>query len=212
MPTSFKRTGSGLILDFGGVLTTPIADSVAAFEQSEGLTPGLYERLVYGTASGRELHFAVERGEVSQADWNVAVAQLLSVEPENLMGRTMAALKPSQLVIDAAQFLRARGVRVGILTNSVGFAPYNPYDGYELETRYDALVVSEREGLRKPDPAIYKVMLDRLGVPATSCVFVDDIVTNLDPARDLGMTTVLAQDVCQIVYDLQSIFAISLQS
>ncbi|MEZ0070265.1 putative hydrolase of the HAD superfamily [Streptacidiphilus sp. MAP12-20] len=212
MSTSMMRTGSGLILDFGGVLTTPIAHSITAFEESEGLTPGLYERLVHGTAPGRDLHYALERGEVSQADWNATIAQLLGVEPENLMGRTMAALKPSQPVIDAAQFLRARGVRVGILTNSTGLAPYNPYDGYELETRYDALVVSEREGLRKPDPEIYEVMLDRLGLPAASCVFVDDIDTNLDPARTLGMTTVLARDARQVVYDLESLFDIPLQS
>jgi putative hydrolase of the HAD superfamily len=212
MSTSKVRTGSGLILDFGGVLTTPIADSITAFEESEGLTPGLYKLLVHGTAPGRELHHALERGEVSQADWNAAIAQLLGVEPQNLMGRTMAALKPSQLVIDAAQFLRARGVRVGILTNTFGLAPYNPYDGYELQTRYDALVLSEREGLRKPDPGIYKVMLDRLSLPAASCVFVDDIDTNLDPARKLGMTTVLARDAEQVVYDLQNLFDIPLQS
>ena len=212
MSPTINRASSGLILDFGGVLTTPIRDSVTAFEQAEGLEPGLYERLVYGTQAGRDLRCALEAGEVTQEHWNATVGEILGLNPVNLMGRTMAALKPAQEVIDAAQFLRARGVRVGILTNSIGFEPYNPYDGYELETHYDALVVSEHERLRKPDPAIYGLMIARLGVEPTSCVFVDDIDTNLDPARRLGMTTVLAEDAQQVVYDLQSLFDVPLKS
>ncbi|MEY9956728.1 HAD family hydrolase [Streptacidiphilus sp. MAP5-52] len=210
--TSAPSGQTGLILDFGGVLTTPILDSVTAFEKREGLPVGAHNRLMHGTVAGIELLQAIESGAITQQDWNEKVGQLLDVPSDNLMGRIFADLRPSPKVINAAQVLRTRGVKVGVLTNSPGLDPFDVYAGYELETRYDALVISELERMRKPDPRMYQLMLDRLGLPASHCVMVDDIPENLAPARELGMTCLLAINAKQVLYDLQSLFDVELAS
>lgn len=210
--TSAPSGQTGLILDFGGVLTTPILDSVTAFEKREGLPVGTHNRLMHSTVVGIELLQAIESGAITQQDWNEKVGDLLDVPSDNLMGRIFADLRPSPEVINAAQVLRNRGVKVGVLTNSPGLAPFDVYSGYELETRYDALVVSELERMRKPDPRMYQLMLDRLGLPASHCVMVDDIPENLEPARELGMTCLLAVNEKQVLYDLQSMFDVEFAS
>jgi HAD superfamily hydrolase (TIGR01509 family) len=65
-----------------------------------------------------------------------------------------------------------------------------PYEGYDLDGRFDVVVISDRVGLRMPDPAIYRLTAGRLGVPPLDCVFVDDTAANLPAARGLGMAAV----------------------
>ncbi len=71
---------------------------------------------------------------------------------------------------------------------------------------FDAVVLSCEHGVRKPDPAIYRIALDAIGLPPAECVFVDDIGGNLKPAKALGMTTVKHTDAATTIAQLEEIF------
>nr|WP_308358222.1 HAD-IA family hydrolase [Streptomyces sp. NEAU-Y11] len=77
-----------------------------------------------------------------------------------------------------------------MLSNSFGLEPFNPYEALGMwEDEFDAVVLSERAGVRKPSPAIYQLALDALGLTGAECVFVDDHAHNLPPAEALGIRT-----------------------
>jgi putative hydrolase of the HAD superfamily len=141
----------GLVLDFGGVLTTPLLPAALAFERREGLAEGTLLTGLYLDPDGIRPTEELERGTLTQTRWNEAAAERLGIPPDNLMGRIFADLRPEPTVIAAAAAARRAGIKVGILSNSVGPAPWNLYDGYDVETRYDALVLSEVHGRASPN-------------------------------------------------------------
>ncbi|MFF4902766.1 HAD-IA family hydrolase [Streptomyces sp. NPDC001068] len=200
----------GLVLDFGGVLTTPLLPAALAFERRAGLAEGTLLTGIYLNPEGIRLTEALERGALTQTQWNEAAARLLGIDPDNLMGRVFADLRPQPAVIAAAAAARRAGVKVGILSNTVGLAPWNLYDGYEIDTRYDAVVLSEVHGLRKPDPEIFRLVLAELGLTAAECVFVDDTEQYLPPAAELGFATVHAVDPAGTVAALETLLGIPL--
>ena len=81
-------------------------------------------------------------------------------------------------VVDDA---RAAGVRTAVLSNSLGRSPHDPYGPFNLDDRFDVVVLSDQVGLRKPDPRIFELTAERLGLPAAECVFADDTEDNLPP-------------------------------
>ncbi|WP_435132346.1 hypothetical protein [Actinacidiphila sp. bgisy144] len=99
----------GLVLDFGGVLTTPLLPSVLAFERREGLAEHAAVRVLLGDAETVRRTEALERGALTQAEWNEGAAALLGVPPANLLGRLFADLRPEASVIAAAAAARASG-------------------------------------------------------------------------------------------------------
>ncbi|MGP3683352.1 HAD-IA family hydrolase [Streptomyces sp. IBSNAI002] len=195
-----------LVLDFGGVLTTPVADSARAFCVREGLAPDAFTDVISKDPTGRELYGQLEHGQIGQAEWNSRTAPLLGVDATNLIGRVLSGLRPEPVMLCAARTLRAAGVKVVLLSNSLGSDPYDPYEGYDLDTLCDAVVLSEHHGIRKPDPALYAIAVEAAEVPARACVFVDDSPRNLTPAGDLGMTTVLDTTPAETVRRLEDLF------
>ncbi|MEU1501497.1 HAD family phosphatase [Streptomyces sp. NPDC005732] len=200
----------GLVLDFGGVLTTTLLPAVLAFEKREGLAEGACLTALYLDEEGTRLTHALERGEITQDRWNRAAAERLGVAPENLMGRIFADLRPEPLMIDAVAAIRRAGIKVGILSNSVGLAPWNLYDGYDLDALSDAVVISEHHGVRKPDPEIFEAALRLLELPADQCVFVDDTAEYLPAAESLGFATVHAQAPERTIARLEDLLSLSL--
>ncbi|MFB7288685.1 HAD-IA family hydrolase [Actinacidiphila glaucinigra] len=200
----------GLILDFGGVLTTPLLPSVTEFERQVGLEEGRVIRQLYLDPEFVQLTEGLERGSVTQEQWNEMAASHLGVDDDNLMGRIFAGLQPEPLMLQAAATARRHGIRVGVLSNSVGMKPWDLYDGYDLDTAFDAVVISEQHGLRKPEKEIYELTLRMLELPGNECVFVDDTQPYLAPAADLGMATVLAGDPKDTVRYLQDALGIDL--
>ncbi|MGW5419748.1 HAD-IA family hydrolase [Streptomyces sp. NPDC003943] len=200
----------GLVLDFGGVLTTPLLPAVLAFEEREGLARGTLLTGLYLDPEGIRLTEELERGTLTQTRWNEAAGRLLGIPPDNLMGRIFADLRPETTVIAAAAAARRAGTKVGILSNSVGLAPWNLYDGYELERLYDAVVLSEAHGTRKPEPEMYRLVLEELGLRAEECVFVDDTEQYLPAAADLGFATVHAVDPARTISALEALLGIPL--
>jgi putative hydrolase of the HAD superfamily len=203
-----RRTG--LILDFGGVLTTSVAECALAFERRSGLAEGALLTALALDPEGLALYEDLERGAISQIEWNERTGAIIGIDGTNLLGRMLLDLHPEPRVIAAAEAARAAGVKVGIFSNSLGLVPYDPYDGYELDQRYDAVLLSERYKMRKPDPAIYQIMLDLMDLPGEACVFVDDTAHNLPPAEALGIATILATDPVETVTRIEAALALPL--
>jgi putative hydrolase of the HAD superfamily len=210
--TSASRHYSGLLLDFGGVLTTDFFGSIDDYCHRLGLPRGRFRELVTADPAGRTLYHRVERGEISQSTFQQELAQLLGVAPSGLVVGLLAGLRPNRQMIDAAARARQAGVRVGVITNSWGTDPYDPYQNYQLAECYDALVVSGEVGIRKPDPAIYQLAIEKLGVPPSRCVLVDDVATNLTPAAELGMATIHHTDTARTIAELDRLLDVRLAS
>lgn len=181
-----------LLLDYGGVLTEPVDASFARFERRLGLPPGRsFEVLVEAsrTKGGGPIG-ALERGEMPLAEFEVLLRDLLVeagyriAADVDLLGGLFEAMRPAGGLWELAAQVRAHGVRTGLLSNSWGFDVY-PFE--ELEDHFDDLVLSGQVGLRKPDPAIYRLAAQRLGVAPDACVFVDDLERNVEVASELGM-------------------------
>jgi putative hydrolase of the HAD superfamily len=192
------------------VLTTPLLPAVLAFERREGLVEGAVITALYLDEEGKRRTRALERGEITQTEWNEAAARALGVAADNLMGRIFADLRPEPVLAAAAAAARRAGMKVGILSNSVGLAPWNLYDGYGLDERYDAVVISEQHGLRKPEPESFALVLKMLELDAPQCVFVDDTEQYLPPAEQLGFATVHAKDPHATVARLEELLGVPL--
>ncbi|MFJ4703036.1 HAD-IA family hydrolase [Streptomyces sp. NPDC088768] len=203
---------TGLLLDFGGVLTTALLPVVLAFEQREGLARGACINALYQDDEGVRMTSDLERGAVSQTAWNEFAGRKLGVSPDNLMGRIFGGLRPEPLLIDAAAAAKRAGIKVGILSNSVGLAPWDLYDGYELDRLYDAVVISEHYQMRKPDPALFEIALKLMNMPADEVVFVDDTEAYVLAAQQLGFAGVHNKDPRQTVADLSGLLGVDLTS
>ena len=179
---------SGLIVDYGGVLTTDIFASFRAFCEAEGLEPETVRERFLGDPEARALLEALEVGELTEAQFEPRFAAVLEVESERLVDRLFGGMEPDLAMIDGVRAARRAGVRTGMLSNSWGD---DRYDREQLAELFDAWVISGEVGLRKPDPAIYELAAERLGLPPEACVFVDDLPGNLKPARALGMATIV---------------------
>jgi epoxide hydrolase-like predicted phosphatase len=180
---------SGLIVDFGGVLTTDVFASFRAFCDAEGLDPDTVRDRFRSDPEARRLLEALETGALAVAEFEPRFAALLEVESERLIDRLFAGMEPDAAMLDGVRAVRRAGIRTGLLSNSWGDA--TAYDPALLEDLFDAWVISSEVGVRKPDPAAYELAAERLGLPPAACVFVDDLPGNLKPARALGMATVL---------------------
>jgi putative hydrolase of the HAD superfamily len=179
----------GLIVDYGGVLTTDVFASFRAFCEAEGLEPATVRDRFRSDPEARELLSQLETGALAVAECEPRLAARLEVSSERLIERLFGGMEPDAAMLDGVRAVRRTGVRTGLLSNSWGAA--TTYDLELLEELFDAWVISSEVGMRKPDPAIYELAAERLGLPPAACVFVDDLPGNLKPARALGMATVL---------------------
>ncbi|MFG2904475.1 HAD family hydrolase [Kitasatospora sp. NPDC048286] len=184
---------AALILDFVGVLTANAGPAHRAWCLAQGLDAGAWRHTLGHDPEASQLYTELEAGRLSQAEWNRRVAPILGVpQHENLMGRAWSGVRAADDMIALARSARQAGLAVALLSNSFGLDPYDPYEALGVWELFDVAVISEREGIAKPDPAIYQLTLDRLGLPGKACLFVDDHPRNLPPAEALGITTVLA--------------------
>lgn len=188
--TQFK----GLIVDYGGVLTNPLHGVMRDFCRAEGLPDDTLVELFTRDPKGRAAFAAIERGAITQVEWERTTAALLGVPAKNLLRRVMATLRPAPAMLDVIEAARRAGLVTACLSNSFGLEPYDPYAPWKLNERFDVVVISEQEKIRKPEIEIYQRTLDRLGLPAETCLYLDDIEANLAPARELGMTAWLVKD------------------
>jgi putative hydrolase of the HAD superfamily len=203
-------TPTALILDFGGVLTTDLWESIRGCARREGLPDNTLLDLLRHDPVVHPLYLQLERGEVNQDDFEQHLAAAAGLAPKQLLARMCADLRPDTQMLSAVAALRAQGVRIGVLSNSWGTGYFSPYEGYDLDDRADAIIYSDQVQLRKPEPAIFELMVDKLGVKAPDCVFVDDIAGNLPPAVALGMCVVHHVTTSATLRELTEIFGTEL--
>jgi putative hydrolase of the HAD superfamily len=195
----------GLLVDFGGVLTTNIWASFQAFCETEGLNPDAVKDTFRGDGEGLKLLRTLERGGIADADFEAQFGELLGVRPENLISRLFAGLGPDLEMIAVVEEVRASGVPTGLISNSWGTGIY---ERAPLHI-FDATVISGDVGLHKPEPAIYELGAERIGVPAARCVFVDDLRENVAGAEAVGMTALLHRDTEGTASELRRLFGLT---
>jgi putative hydrolase of the HAD superfamily len=199
-----------LICDFGGVLTTPLQEGFLAYQEESGVS---LEEL--GKAMGRaaEEHgehplFVLERGEISEAEFRSRIERHLEdgFDLARLRALYFERLEANHTMIDFVRDLRGRGVRAALLTNNVReWEPLWRAKLPEVDELFEVVVDSAFVGLRKPDPAIFELTLERLGgVAPEHCVFVDDLDVNCDAARTLGMAAVRFASAGQAIPEIES--------
>lgn len=194
--TVVSTTGiSGLLVDYGGVLTTSIALSFRAWCVQTGLPPELAkEAFVEAYAPGGDgpVH-RVETGELTAEQFAVGLARVLSersgrpVPAEGLLAGLFAGLRLDERMLAAVGAARRAGIRTGLLSNSWD---RDAYPREHFDGLFDDMVISGEVGLRKPDPAIFALAAQRLNLPVAACVFVDDLEPNVRAAEAVGMTGV----------------------
>jgi putative hydrolase of the HAD superfamily len=179
---------AGLIVDYGGVLTTDVFASFREFCALEGLPADRVREAFRDDPAARQLLADLETGRVAPAVFEPRLAELLGVAPDGLIDRIFGHMRLDQAMLDGVRRARDAGRRTGLLSNSWGD---DRYEHELIDPLFDDLVISSEVGLRKPDPAIYELAASRLGLEPAQCVFVDDLPGNLKPARALGMATVV---------------------
>ena len=197
-----------VIFDLGGVVMGSPLHAIAEYERELGIPLGFVNRLV--AAGGKHGAWSrLERGELALADFFPAfdrecAAAGHAISARAMMERIGEAAQPRPAMLGAILRIRARGLATAALTNNwVGEDRRDagpPRDW--LGAHFDVVVESSAEGLRKPDPRIYALVLERLRVAAAEAIFLDDIGGNLKPARALGMTTIKVDDEAQALADL----------
>lgn len=201
----------GLIVDYGGVLTTNVFDAFAGFCEREGLRRDHVALAFREDPPVRELLFALELGEIDEETFAARFGAALGL-PESsidgLLGRLWADMGPDEPMIEAVAAAHAAGIRTGLISNSWGTAL--KYDPATMERLFDGLVISHLEGMRKPDPRIYALGAERIGLEPAGCVFVDDLRGNLKPARALGMTTVHHVTAAETIPQLEELLGVAL--
>ena len=200
-----------LLVDWGGVLTSDVFAGFKIFCEQEGIDPMRVRDLFAADPRGREALVELEIGEIDERQFEVRLAALLELDEERVPGlvdRVFGSIVAEEAIFEALRIARANGIRTGLLSNSWGIERY-PHD--LLPELFDAVVISGQEGVRKPDLVIYEVAIERLGVPASEIVFVDDLPGNLKPARELGMTTVHHTSAANTLDQLEQHFALPLR-
>jgi putative hydrolase of the HAD superfamily len=212
-----------LLVDYGGVLTTSMSTSFAAFCVSSGVNPDRLASVLAGAYTAldqqgvrvddmHDLVKAVETGRLKPAEFDRRLAEALSeglsepLDPEGLTDRLFGTVGPDQDMRSAVLMAREHGLRTGVISNTWGRGTFHPADDL-----VDVVVLSELVGVRKPDPEIYLEAAERLGVSSEACVFVDDVPLNVEGARAVGMTGVLHRDATITIPKLESLLGVKLR-
>ena len=199
----------GLIVDFGGVLTTNVFDSFKAFCRAEGLPEDTVKQIFRDReGEGLALLRKLEKGELTSEEFAQKFAPLLGVSPDGLVERLFGGVGPDEPMLEAVRRARAAGVKTGLISNSWGEGL--AYDPAMLEELFDAVVISGDVGLHKPQREIFLLGAERIGVAPEDCVFVDDLRENCDGAEDVGMTAVLHRGADKTLPRLEELLGVTL--
>jgi putative hydrolase of the HAD superfamily len=187
MAVERERVRKGLLIDWGGVLTTNLFASFHAYCLETQLEPQALLGRFRTDPAARDLLIALEKGTLDEAAFELDFAAMLGVEPRGLIDGLFAGVEPDQAMLDAVRMAHDGGVRTGLVSNSWGV---HRYPRELFASLFDGVVISAEEGIRKPSRRMYELGAERAGVPAEECVYVDDLPFNLTPAAELGMAVV----------------------
>jgi putative hydrolase of the HAD superfamily len=205
-----------IVSDFGGVLTTPLLDAFAGVQRVHGVPAealgAAFARIAAADAGTHPL-FELEKGAITEAAFlaklEVALRAELgrAVELESFGATFFEHLHPNEELFAFMRTLHARGYRMAILTNNV--REWEPLwrSMLPIDDIFELVVDSGFEGVRKPDPAIYRLTLERLALPAEATLFVDDLEINCEAARALGMQVVWYRSTAQAIAEIERALA-----
>jgi putative hydrolase of the HAD superfamily len=201
-----------IISDFGGVLTTPLLGSFMAFQDETGIsTKDLGKAMqAIAEADGEHPLFELERGEITEAAFLERIADglepLLGHRPEMHRFKEIyfEALSPNPPMIELMRALKAEGFRMAMLTNNV--REWEPLwrSMLPVDEIFELVVDSAFVGYRKPESEIYELTLERVGLPAEACLFVDDIAVNCEGARASGLNAVHFRENAQAIAEIRA--------
>jgi epoxide hydrolase-like predicted phosphatase len=202
-----------VISDFGGVLTSPLIEAFLAYQDESGVRfedLGRAMQRVTEKTGGEYPLFRLEKGEITEREFLASIESELDgdVRLDSLRETYFAALRPNRPMIDYMRELRGRELRMAILTNNVReWEPLWRSKLPELDEIFELVVDSAFVGMRKPDPRIYSLTVERLGGGLTprECAFVDDNEVNVQAAAELGMSAVQFRDTEQARAELEAL-------
>ena len=205
-------TRTTVIFDFGGVITSSPFEAFNRMEAERGLPHNLVRRINAANPDGNAWAL-FERAEIDAARFDTLFADEAAALGHDLPGREVLALLIGDVrprMVAALDWLKANGYRIGCITNNV---PSSGGDGASntdrlpqiaaIMARFDHVVESSKVGIRKPDPAIYRMACEALGVAPTECVYLDDLGINCKPAAALGMAAIKVTSGDQALADLE---------
>jgi putative hydrolase of the HAD superfamily len=199
----------GLLVDFGGVLTTSVWDSFDAFCRAERIEPGTLRRLFREDPRALELLRDLETGSLTEEDFAERFAPLLGIEEHHgLVDRLFAGMDPDEAMLAAVRNAHEAGVRTGLISNSWGRGRYDR-DAFPL--LFDGVVISGEVGLHKPQPEIFRLAAERVALPPARCVLVDDLEENCAGAEAVGMTAVLHRGAERTLPELERLLRVRLR-
>ncbi|HVS68050.1 MAG TPA: HAD family phosphatase [Mycobacteriales bacterium] len=209
-----------LIVDYGGVLTSPLLDTTSSWMDGDGIDPESFKDamrdwlgLSYGTDAAESPVHALERGEVEVPDFERHLAAQLKtvdgrpVEAEGLLTRMFAGFGHEPAMTEALRHAKAAGLSTALLSNSWGL----DYPRDRWDELFDVVVISGEVGMRKPEPRIFHLTAERLGLAPEVCVFVDDLAPNIRGAAEVGMIGVHHITPQQTIEELERLFEITLR-
>ena len=199
---------AALLIDWGGVLTTNLFTSFQAFAVASGIEPESIMGRFRADPAARELLISLETGELDEPTFEQRFAAILEVEPDGLIDGLFAGVGPDPEMVDAVRIAKAGGIRTALVSNSWGVHRY-PHDMFD--ELFDGVVISGEEGVRKPAPRMYELGAERAGAPPELCVFVDDLIFNLEPAEQLGMATVHHVSAERSIPELERLLGLALR-
>ncbi|MBO3745033.1 HAD family phosphatase [Streptosporangiaceae bacterium NEAU-GS5] len=188
----------GVLIDWGGVLTTGLAEAIQDWIAADRIDASNYRTVMielisqaYDGGSTNIVH-ALERGELPVAQFEQELAAQLRtldggpVVAEGILNRMFAGFRPVAEMSEMLRVAKGAGLRTCLVSNSWG----NDYPREDWGEMFDAVVISSEVGMRKPEPGIFEHALGLVGLPAEECVFVDDIEANVTAAQSLGLTAI----------------------
>jgi putative hydrolase of the HAD superfamily len=202
-----------VVSDCGGVLTTPLMNSFLALQDAHGIAAedfGKAMRAAAEAGDGENPLFKLERGDVTEAQFletlRDGLEPLLGHRPELHRFREVffEALDPNAPMIELMRECRRGGKRMAMLTNNV--QEWEPLwrTMLPVDEIFETVIDSGFVGYRKPEPQIYEITLERLGLPASACLFVDDLEVNIEAARQLGFNAVHYREPNQAIAEVRA--------
>jgi putative hydrolase of the HAD superfamily/hydrolase len=201
-----------------------VTTSFAAFCVATGVSPERIRGLLgaaYATGRAQDeaageraegLIAALETGRLSTEQFDRRLAVILSeglpdpLDPTGLSSRLLGGIKPEERMITAVRRAREAGIMTGLISNTWNLEA-SPSEALDI---FDVRVLSGVEGIRKPEPEIYLLAASRLSVDPEACVFVDDLPSNVEGARAVGMTGVLHRDPALTIPKLEALLGVQL--
>jgi putative hydrolase of the HAD superfamily len=210
-----SREVQAIVCDFGGVLTTPLLGSFERVQEEIRIPAESLGRALRaaGQERGENPLFELERGQIEET----AFLELLSTHLEPLLGHRphlhrfrevyFDALNPNEPMIELMRELKASGLKMAMLTNNV--REWEPLwrSMMPVDEIFEEVVDSAFVGCRKPEGRIYELTLERIGMPAEACLFVDDLQPNCEGAEAAGMQAVRFRDNEQAIAEIRAAVA-----